>query len=221
MKLLLIEDDEKTARFLKQGLLENGILVDVCRDGAEGLDAARSQPYDLVLLDVMLPEVDGWTVLAELRRNLAHIPVVMLTAQDGVEQRVRGLTAGADDYLVKPFAFSELLARIRTVLRRSKIALPEALAFEDLKLDPKRFVVERAGVKIELTAKEFALLELLLRQNGEVLSRTYITEQVWDMAFDGNSNVVEVTIARLRSKIDDAHARKLIHTIRGRGYVVR
>ncbi len=221
MKLLVVEDDEKTIRLLRQGFGEYGFVIDDCRNGIDGLDTALSQTYDMIVLDVMLPGKDGWEVLTQLRAADRQTPVVMLTARDAVEYRVKGLTAGADDYVVKPFAFSELLARIHTVLRRRKDVVPETLAFDDLTLDPKRFAVERAGRKIELTSKEFLLLELLLRQQGEVLSRTYIAEQVWDMAFDGDSNVVEVNVRRLRGKIDDPFPRKLIHTIRGRGYVIR
>lgn len=221
MRLLVIEDDEKTVRFLKQGFLENGFAVDECRNGADGLEYARSQTYDLVLLDVMLPSMDGWSVLSGLRKSDTRTPVVMLTAQDAIEHRVRGLTSGADDYIVKPFAFSELLARIRNLLRRRNEPLPDILQFADLRLDPKRFVVERANERIDLTAKEFLLLELLMRHQGEVLSRTYIAEQIWDMAFDGDSNVVETNIRRVRAKADDPFPTKLIHTVRGRGYVLR
>jgi two-component system, OmpR family, copper resistance phosphate regulon response regulator CusR len=221
MKLLVVEDDEKTVRLLKQGFGEHGFVVDDCRNGIDGLESALSQVYDMIVLDVMLPGKDGWDVLSQLRTADRNTPVVMLTARDAVEYRVKGLTIGADDYVVKPFAFSELIARIHTILRRRKQVAPEFLEFEDLVVDPKRFEVERAGKIIDLTSKEFLLLELLLRQPGHVLSRTYIAEQVWDMAFDCDSNVVEVNIRRLRAKIDDPFARKLIHTIRGRGYVIR
>lgn len=221
MKLLVVEDDEKTVRLLRQGFGENGFVVDDCRNGVDGLDAALSQAYDLVVLDVMLPGKDGWEVLSQLRAVDRTTPVIMLTARDAVEYRVKGLTAGADDYVVKPFAFSELLARIHTVLRRRREVVPDNLQFQDLTLDPKRFMVTRRGDAIELTSKEFLLLELLLRHKGEVLSRAYIAEQVWDMSFDGDSNVVEVNIRRLRAKVDDPYERKLIHTVRGRGYVIR
>jgi two-component system copper resistance phosphate regulon response regulator CusR len=221
MKLLVVEDDEKTVRLLRQGFGENGFVIDDCRNGVDGLEAALSQSYDLIVLDVMLPGKDGWEVLNQLRTVDRTTPVVMLTARDAVEYRVKGLTAGADDYVIKPFAFSELLARIQTVLRRRRDVVPDTLMYQDLVLDPKRFSVTRAGKSIELTAKEFVLLELLLRQRGEVLSRAYIAEQVWDMSFDGDSNVVEVNIRRLRAKVDDPFERKLIHTVRGRGYVLR
>lgn len=221
MKLLVVEDDEKTVRFLRQGLIEQGFVVDDFRNGADGLEAALSQLYDLVILDVVMPEKSGWDVLEQLRKTDQETPVLMLTARDAVEHRVKGLTMGADDYVLKPFVFSELVARIRNILRRRNDDHSEVLSFEDLILDPIRFEVERAGKRIDLTAKEFQLLELLLRQKGGVLSRTYIAEHVWDVSFDGDSNVVEVIIRRLRAKIDDEHPRKLIHTIRGRGYVIR
>jgi two-component system copper resistance phosphate regulon response regulator CusR len=221
MKLLVVEDDEKTVRLLRQGFGEHGFVIDDCRNGIDGLDAALSQSYDVIILDVMLPGKDGWQVLDQLRAADRMTPVVMLTARDAVEYRVKGLTAGADDYVVKPFAFSELLARIYSVLRRRGSVAPDNLEFEDLALDPKRFTVSRGGQVIELTSKEFLLLELLMRQRGEVLSRTYIAEQVWDMLFDGDSNVVEVNIRRLRAKIDEPFTRKLIQTVRGRGYVIR
>ena len=221
MKLLVVEDDQKTMRLLKQGLGEHGFVVDGCDNGVDGLESALSQAYNLIILDVMLPEMDGWDVLAQLRTSDRNTPVVMLTAREAVEHRVRGLTSGADDYLTKPFAFSELLARINTILKRRQQVAPDILRFEDLELDPKRFHVKRAGASVELTSKEFLLLELLMRQQGEVLSRTYISEQIWDMAFDADSNVVEVNIRRLRGKMDDPFDRKLIHTVRGRGYVIR
>ncbi len=221
MRMLIVEDDEKTLRLLKQGFGEHGFVVDGCSDGIDGLEAAVSQAYDLVILDGMLPRKDGWDVLEQLRRSDSNTPVLMLSARDAVEYRVKGLTMGADDYVVKPFAFSELIARVRSILKRRKDALPSTLMFEDLTIDPKRFEVERAGRPIELTLKEFLLLELLVRHQGEVLSRAYIAEQVWDMSFDCDSNVVEVNIRRLRSKVDDPFPSKLIHTIRGRGYVIR
>ncbi len=221
MRMLVVEDDEKTLRLLKQGFGEHGFVVDGCADGFEGLEAALSQDYDLIILDGMLPRKDGWDVLEQLRRSDANTPVVMLSARDAVDYRIKGLTLGADDYVVKPFAFSELVARVRSILKRRKEVLPSTLSFEDIVVDPRRFETERAGRAIELTQKEFLLLELLLRHQGDVLSRAYIAEQVWDMSFDCDSNVVEVNIRRLRAKVDDPFTRKLIHTIRGRGYVVR
>jgi two-component system, OmpR family, copper resistance phosphate regulon response regulator CusR len=221
MRMLVVEDDQKTLRLLQQGFEEHGFVVDGLASGIDGLDAARARDYDMIVLDVMLPGKDGWQVLDQLRLEDAHTPIVMLTARDAVEYRVRGLNAGADDYVVKPFAFSELLARVHGILKRRKPTVSDFLEIDDLKIDPRRFEVSRAGHPINLTSKEFALLELLVRQQGNVLTRTYIAEQVWDMSFDGDSNVVEVNIRRLRAKIDDLHPRKLIHTVRGRGYVIR
>lgn len=221
MKLLVIEDDAKTGRLLRKGLTEQGFVVDVCRSGEDGLHLTVTGEYYLVVLDVMLPILDGWSVLAEMRQQGCHTPVLMLTARDSVEHRVKGLTLGADDYLIKPFAFAELLARIRSVLRRGSLLAPEILQFEDLRLDLRRHKAIRGKVSIELSNHEILLLELLLRHQGEVLSRTYIEEQVWDIAFDGDSNVVDVCVWRLRSKVDGPFPRKLIHTVRGRGYVLK
>lgn len=220
MKLLLVEDDPETVRLLKQGLGEQGFIVDNFVNGADGLEAALSRDYDLVILDVMVPELSGWDILAQLREINQNIPVLMLTANGAIHQRVKGLNLGADDYIVKPFIFSELNARIRSLLRRCNEPQPETLRCEDLVLDPDRFEVERGGRRIELTSKEFQLLELLLRNKGGVLSRPFIIEQIWEISFEGESNIVEVIIRRLRNKIDDPHDRKLIHTIRGRGYVI-
>jgi len=220
MKLLLLEDDSEIVRLLRQGLGEQGFVVDNFANGADGLEAALSRDYDLVILDVMMPEMNGWDVLAQLREVDQQIPVMMLTANAAIHQRVKGLTLGADDYITKPFIFSELNARVRSLLRRCRDPQPETLRCEDLVLDPERFEVERGGTRIELTSKEFQLLELLMRNKGGVLSRAFIIEQVWEISFDGESNIVEVIIRRLRNKIDDAHGRKLIHTIRGRGYVL-
>ena len=219
MKVLIIEDETKTGDYLCKGLSENGFVVDLATNGQDGLHLAQTGEYDVVVLDVMLPGKDGWTVLQELRRS-RQTPVLFLTAKDKVEDRVKGLELGADDYLVKPFAFSELLARIRTLLRRGKVSQPEILRVADLELDPLRRKAIRGQTKINLTAKEFALLHLLMRRQGEVLSRTFIAEQVWDMNFDSETNVVEVAIRRLRAKSDDASVKKLIHTLRGMGYVL-
>jgi two-component system copper resistance phosphate regulon response regulator CusR len=221
MKILVIEDDRKAGRLLKKGLGEEGYVVDVCHDGEEGLSSAMAGDYGLVVLDVMLPYVDGWTVLTQLRAHDVSLPVLMLTAQDTVAHRIRGLSLGADDYLVKPFAFGELSARIRAVLRRNTAPTATTLQFEDLTVDPRRGLAERGGRRLELTAKELQLLELMLRHPGEILSRTYIAEMVWEMSFEGDSNVIDVNIRRLRSKIDDPYERKLIATVRGRGYVIR
>ena len=219
MRILIVEDDRKAAQYLRQGLTEHGFVVDTAFDGVDGAHLASTGNYDLVVLDVMLPGRDGWQVLGELRRSKAT-PVLFLTARDGVEDRVKGLELGADDYLVKPFAFSELLARIRTVLRRGQQREPDVLKVADLELDALRRRVERAGERIELTAKEFALLHLFMRREGEVLSRTVIAEQVWDINFDSDTNVVDVAVRRLRAKVDDPFERKLLHTVRGAGYVL-
>ncbi|MFU2488713.1 heavy metal response regulator transcription factor [Thauera sp. WH-1] len=220
MKILIVEDEPKTGDYLRQGLAEAGFVVDLARDGLDGLHLGLNGDYDLVVLDVMLPTLDGWGVLQALRRNGREMPVLFLTARDQVEDRVRGLELGADDYLVKPFAFSELLARVRTLLRRSRSREPELLRAADLELDLLRRRATRAGQRIELTAKEFALLELLLRRQGEVLPRSLIASQVWDMNFDSDTNVIEVAVRRLRAKVDDPFEPKLIRTVRGMGYVL-
>ena len=220
MKILIVEDEQKTGDYLKQGLSEAGFVADLARDGVDGLHLALADEYDLVVLDVMLPKLDGWQVLREIRHEGRHLPVLFLTARDQVEDRVKGLEFGADDYLVKPFAFSELLARVRALLRRGKTTEPEFFQIADLELDLLRRRVTRAGKRIDLTAKEFALLELLLRRQGEVLPRSLIVSQVWDMNFDSDTNVIEVAVRRLRAKIDDDFEPKLIRTVRGMGYVL-
>jgi two-component system copper resistance phosphate regulon response regulator CusR len=220
VRILVIEDEAKTAAYLAKGLGESGFVVDVAPDGEAGLERARSGDYDLLIVDVMLPRRDGWSVVSSLREAGRTTPVVFLTARDLVEDRVRGLDLGADDYLLKPFAFSELLARIRSVLRRGSARQPDELRVADLEIDLPRQRVVRSGGRIDLTAKEFALLSLLARRAGQPLSRTVIAEQVWDMNFDPGSNVVDVHVRRLRSKVDDPFERKLIHTVRGVGYVL-
>lgn len=221
MKILVVEDELKTGTYLKQGLLEAGFVVDLAANGLDGLHLALTEAYDLAVLDVMLPGIDGWQVLQGIRRAGKDMPVLFLTARDQVEDRVKGLELGADDYLVKPFAFSELLARVRTLLRRgNKAKEAEVLRAADLELDLLRRRVVRSGKRIDLTAKEFALLELLLRRQGEVLPRSLIASQVWDMNFDSNTNVIEVAIKRLRVKIDEGFDLKLIKTVRGMGYVL-
>ncbi len=221
MKILVVEDEHKTGNYLKQGLMEAGFVVDLARDGIDGLHLALTEAFDLVILDVMLPGIDGWQVLQGIRRSGKDIPVLFLTARDDVDDRVKGLELGADDYLVKPFAFSELLARVRTLLRRGgKSKESDVLRAADLELDLLRRRVNRSGKKIDLTSKEFALLELLLRRQGEVLPRSLIASQVWDMNFDSDTNVIEVAIRRLRVKVDDDFEPKLIRTVRGMGYVL-
>jgi two-component system copper resistance phosphate regulon response regulator CusR len=220
MKLLVIEDEPKTAAFLRKGLAENGFAVDVAPRGDDGLHRARTGAYDLIILDVMLPGQDGWAVVGELRRAGDLVPVLFLTARDAVDDRVKGLELGADDYLVKPFAFAELLARVRSLLRRGQARQPETVRVADLELDLVRHRATRGGQRLDLTPREFALLALLARRAGEVLSRTLIAEQVWDMNFDCDSNVVDVHVRRLRAKVDDPFGARLIHTVRGVGYVL-
>jgi two-component system copper resistance phosphate regulon response regulator CusR len=220
MKILIVEDEKKTAAYLGKGLSENGFVVDLAGQGEEGLQLALLGDYDLVVLDVMLPQRDGWSILAELRRGGKQTPVLFLTARDAVQDRVKGLELGADDYLVKPFAFSELLARVRSVLRRRAGSQPDILRLGDLEVDLLRHKATRGGKRLDLTPKEFALLAFLARRSGEVLSRTLIAEQVWDMNFDSDSNVVDVHVRRLRAKVDDPFEHKLIHTVRGVGYVL-
>jgi two-component system copper resistance phosphate regulon response regulator CusR len=221
MKILVVEDESKTGDYLKQGLVEAGFIVDLARNGIDGLHHGESGEYDLAILDVMLPGLNGWQVLAGIRRVRNEMPVLFLTARDQVEDRVKGLELGADDYLVKPFAFAELLARVRTLLRRgSRIKEPEQIRVANLELDLLRRRVTRNGQRIDLTAKEFALLELLLRRKGEVLPRSLIASQIWDMNFDSDTNVIDVAVRRLRAKIDDDFEPKLIRTVRGMGYVL-
>jgi len=220
MKILIVEDEPKTGAYLRQGLSEAGFVVDLARDGLDGLHLATISDYDLLVLDVMLPRMDGWAVLQALRASGRQMPVLFLTARDQVEDRVRGLELGADDYLVKPFAFAELLARVRILLRRGRSKEAEILTAGDLEVDLLRRRVRRAGIRIELTAKEFALLELLVRRQGEVLPRSMIASQVWDMNFDSDTNVIEVAVRRLRAKVDEPFEPRLIRTVRGMGYVL-
>jgi two-component system copper resistance phosphate regulon response regulator CusR len=220
MKVLIVEDEKKTAAYLRKGLAENGFVVDVAHDGAEGLHRACSGGYDLVILDVMLPGRDGWSVLSELRQSGRGTLVLFLTARDAVQDRVKGLELGADDYLVKPFAFSELLARVRSLLRRSGPRQPDVLRIADLEIDLPRHRASRGGRRLDLSPKEFLLLSLLAQRAGEVLSRTLIAERVWDMNFESDTNVVDVHVRRLRAKVDEPYERKLIHTVRGAGYVL-
>lgn len=221
VRILVIEDESRAATFLQIGLEATGFAVETCMDGAAGMETALLGRHDMVLLDVALPGRDGWDILAEMRRREIHTPVLMLTAHDAVEHRVKGLSLGADDYLVKPFAFSELVARMRSILRRCNQAAGEIERFEDLVLDHTKHFATRNGQSLDLTMMEFELLHLLVRHQREVLSRAYISERVWGMSFDGESNAIEVMMRRLRRKVDEPFERKLIHTVRGLGYVVR
>ncbi|OLF54137.1 heavy metal response regulator transcription factor [Pseudomonas chlororaphis] len=220
MRILVVEDERKTADYLHQGLTESGYVVDRAATGVDGLYLIEQQNYELVILDVNLPEKDGWQVLEDMRKD-SSTRVMMLSARGRLADKVKGLDLGADDYLVKPFEFPELLARIRTLLRRSEhLPTTDTLRVADLELDPRRHRAYRGSRRIDLTTKEFTLLHVLMRQSGEVLTRTQIISLVWDMNFDCDTNVVEVSISRLRAKIDDASDIKLIHTIRGVGYVL-
>lgn len=221
MKILIVEDEQKIGDYLQQGLREAGFVVDLVRNGLDGHHQAMTEPYDLIMLDVMLPDIDGWRILQSLRGNSNRVPVLFLTARDSIDDRVKGLELGADDYLVKPFAFAELLARVRTLLRRGSSGPNETtLRVADLEMDLLRHRVTRGSREIKLTAKEFALLELLMRRKGEVLPRSLIASQVWDMNFDSDTNVIDVAIRRVRAKIDDEAEIKLIQTVRGMGYML-
>jgi len=220
MKILVIEDEKKSALHLEKGLRENGYEVAVADQGEIGLKLASEEAYDLIILDVMLPGLDGWSIMTRLRQSGVLTPVLFLTARDGVEDRVKGLELGADDYLVKPFAFSELLARVKSILRRNPMRQPEIVKIGELELDLFKQRAVRAGKKLELTPKEFSLLSLLARRAGEPLSRETIATEVWDMNFDSDTNVVDVHVRRLRSKLDDPFEKKLIQTVRGVGYVI-
>ncbi len=221
MRLLIVEDEQKTGDYLKQGLSEAGFLVSLARTGLDGHHLAMTEEFDLLILDVMLPDVDGWRIIQSLRESGQKTPVLFLSARDNVDDRVKGLELGADDYLVKPFAFAEVLARVRTLLRRGQApALSDQLQIGDLILDIPRRRVTRQGKKVSLSHKEFCLLELLVRRQGEVLTRSLIASQVWDMNFDSDTNVIDVAIRRLRKKVDEGFDIKLIHTIRGMGYTL-
>jgi two-component system copper resistance phosphate regulon response regulator CusR len=221
MRILLVEDETKTGDYLRQGLTEAGYITDWVTDGLSGQHQAFSEDYDLIILDVMLPQRNGWQLVEDIRQRGKNMPILFLSARDQIEDRVRGLELGADDYLVKPFAFAELLARIKSMLRRGQqTEQHQMIHIADLLLDLRKRRVTRAGQRIDLTAKEFALLELFMRRRGEILPRTLIASLVWDMNFDSDSNVVEVAIKRLRNKIDSDFSKKLIHNIRGMGYVL-
>jgi two-component system, OmpR family, copper resistance phosphate regulon response regulator CusR len=221
MKLLIVEDEVKTGEYLKQGLNEAGFIVDLFHNGLDGYHHAMTEQYDLLILDVMLPNVDGWRILKSLREANKQVPVLFLTARDSIDDRVKGLELGADDYMVKPFAFAELLARVRALMRRGVNPTTDlTLKIADLELDLARHSIYRDGQRIHLTTKEFALLDLLIRHQGEVLPRSLIASQVWDINFDSDTNVIDVAIRRLRRKIDDSFKLKLIHTVRGMGYMI-
>jgi two-component system copper resistance phosphate regulon response regulator CusR len=221
MRVLLIEDKKKTAAFLAKGLREDELEVEIAHDGETGLDLARSKKFDLLIVDVMLPNKDGWAVVEELRKSGMRTPILFLTARDSVRDRVKGLELGADDYLVKPFAFSELLARVRSLLRRVPAEQDETLHICDLEIDTRRHKATRAGTALNLTSKEFLLLTHLVRSVGQVVSRAEIASHVWDINFATNTNVVDVMVRRLRAKVDDPFPLKLIHTVRGTGYVLK
>ena len=218
MHLLIAEDDPRSAEFLTKGLTESGFTVDAAKDGETAWQRIREGSYDLIVLDVMMPAMDGWGVLAKLRATGLSTPVLFLTARDTVADRVKGLDLGADDYLVKPFAWAEFLARVRTLLRRNAGHGPEVLRVADLELDPARMKARRGGRPIELTAKEFHMLTLLVRHQGEVVTRDMLAKQVWELNFMVDSNAIDVALGRLRKKVDEAFSNKLIRTIRGAGY---
>jgi two-component system copper resistance phosphate regulon response regulator CusR len=220
MRALIIEDEKKTGQYLKKGLTENGFIVDVAENGDDGLHLATTAEYTFIILDVMLPDRDGWSIITELRQAGKQTPVIFLTARDSIDDRVKGLQLGADDYLVKPFAFSELLARIKTILRRGPARYPEVLQVKDLEIDFLKRKARRGTKRLDLSPKEFLLLWLLASHTGEILTRTFISEQVWDMNFDCDTNVVDVAILRLRRKLDDPFPVKLLHSVRGVGYVL-
>jgi len=221
VRILVVEDEPKTGDYLQQGLTEAGFSTQLTRNGLDGYHLAMTEPFDLILLDVMLPDIDGWRILQSLREANHQTPVLFLTAKDSIDDKVKGLELGADDYLVKPFAFAELLARVRTLLRRGSAPLQtDQIQVSNLLLDLRKHKAMRAGKIINLSHKEFLLLELLARRRGEVLTRSLIASQVWDMNFDSDTNVIDVAIRRLRAKIDDDFEPKLIHTVRGMGYTL-
>jgi two-component system, OmpR family, copper resistance phosphate regulon response regulator CusR len=220
MYCLVIEDEEKAADYLKKGLGEVNITTDVAHDGIQGLELAQNKDYDLIILDVMIPGNSGWEVLKKLRASGKRTPVIMLTARDAVHDKVAGLQMGADDYLVKPFAFSELVARIQSVLRRGQELQPDKLSVADLEVNFFAISAVRGGRRLDLTKKEFALLSLLIRSSGEVLTRRRIAERIWNIGLDNNLKIVDVKMGNLRAKVDDPFEKKLIHTVRGVGYVL-
>jgi heavy metal response regulator len=221
MRVLVIEDEKKVADFISNGLAEEGYAVDVAHDGDQGYFLATTNEYDAILLDIMLPKMDGFTLCTKLRAEDNHTPILMLTAKDAIKDKVRGLDAGADDYLTKPFAFEELLARIRSLLRKKSLQQKTRFQVDNLVLDTITHIVSRGEREIQLSVKEYALLEYLMRNTGSVVTRTMIAEHVWDISFDTFTNVIDVYISYLRNKIDRGHETKLIHTVRGRGYVLK
>ena len=221
MRILLVEDEPKVAGFVQRGLVAERYAVDIAVDGREGLELAEAFPYDLIVLDLMLPGIDGREVLQRIRRQNTWVPVLVLTARDAIEDKVRLFDAGADDYLTKPFAFAELLVRTKALLRRGPVNRSSTLTIADLELDRLTQQVKRAGKRIELTAKEYSLLEYMMLNPGRVLSRNMIIEHVWDQSFDGITNIVDVYVRHLRSKVDDGHEFKMIRTVRGAGYIIR
>jgi two-component system, OmpR family, copper resistance phosphate regulon response regulator CusR len=220
MRILVVEDDKKVAAFVRKGLVEEQYVVDVCHDGAEGLSFALGAEYDAIILDLLLPKRDGITVCKTLRERGVATPIIMLTAKDATEDKIHGLDVGADDYLTKPFSFAELLARLRALFRRSQLAAEPRLRVADLELDPAARVVTRAGRKISLTGKEYALLEFFVRNRGRILSETRILEHVWELDHDPGTNIVSVYVYHLRGKIDKGHEPRLLHTVRGAGFVL-
>jgi len=221
MRVLIIEDEKKVADFIKRGLKEEGYATDVAYDGEQGHFLATTNDYDLIVLDLMLPKMDGVSLCKDLRRSKIYAPIIMLTAKDAIEDKVKGLDSGADDYMTKPFAFEELLARVRALLRKKDLKQTTRLQVNDLVLDTLAHKAYRAGKEIVLTAKEYALLEYLLRNTGIIVTRTMISEHVWDINFDTSTNVIDVYINYLRNKIDQGHKKKLINTLRGSGYVLK
>ncbi len=221
MRILVVEDEKKVGNFIRKGLEEESYAVDLALDGQSGFDLAGTTTYDLLILDLMLPKKDGFQVLKELRAKKIETPVLILTARDQIDDKVKGLDLGADDYLAKPFAFTELLARVRALLRRSNTSRAAMLRVGDLQLDPVTREVKRSERKIDLTAKEYALLEFFMRNKEKVLTRTIISEHVWDINFDSMTNIVDVYVNHLRNKIEEPEKKRLLHTIRGVGYVMR
>jgi len=221
MRILIVEDEKKVADFIKRGLKEEGYAADVAHDGEEGHFLATTNDYDLIVLDIMLPKMDGVSLCKDLRRSKIYVPIIMLTAKDVVEDKVKGLDSGADDYMTKPFAFEELLARVRALLRKKDLKQVTKLEVADLVLDTLTHEVYRAGKEIVLTTKEYALLEYLMRNTGIIVTRTMISEHVWDINFDTSTNVIDVYINYLRNKIDQGHKKKLINTLRGSGYTLK